>query len=105
MPLPDDESVLMREGVFFRLAAPPISPLVVEVFVYFKSRELVVCVPLSRPVVADSFDADEVDDDEDEDADDAPVTFAFGDIDDDDKSVTCCVLTIKMINLLLIKSL
>ena len=86
LPLPPlPESVLIRLGVFFRLE-PPIR---VVVFVYFSRRELVVCVPFSRPVVAEAFD--EVDEDEDEDA---PVMFALGEIDDDDRSVTCWFLKI-----------
>ena len=95
-PLPDEE--LMRLGVFLRLLVS-VTPLV---FVYLRSRELVVVVPLSRPVVADAFD--DVDADDDDDADEhAPVMLAFGDIDDDESSVTCWALIyffnfIKLVN-------
>ena len=81
LPLPPlPESELIKLGVFLRLE-PPIN---VVVFVYFNIRELVVCVPFSRPVVAEAFEDVEADDD-----DEAPVMFAFGEIDDEDRSVTC----------------
>lgn len=60
------------------------------VLVYLSIRVLVVVVPLSRPVVAD--EADDADDDEDEDeeeADEPAVTFALGEMDDEDSNVTC----------------
>lgn len=72
----DEESELIKLGVFLRLLV-----IAVEVFVYFRMRELVVVVPFRSPVVADAFD--EVDDD-----DDAPVIFALGETDDDESKVT-----------------
>ena len=73
----------MRLGVFLRLLVS----VVVVALVYLSRRELVVVAPFSRPVVADAFDADDVDDDVD-----SPVTLTLGEIDDEDSSVTCCAL-------------